>query len=874
MFNLRALFHKKRSEQEMDDEMRFHLERQTEQNIARGMSPKDARFAALRQFGNMGQIKEKCRDGWGVRFVNELAQDLRYGLRQLRRNPGFTAVAILTLALGIGANTAMFSVINAVLLTPLPYRSPNQLAMLWTQDLSQNVREGRAAFWSVEQWRQQSRTFAQMAVFDPASVTLTGGDRAERIGVAQVSPNFFQLLGIQPVVGRVFSRRESEQRQRLVLISHRFWQTHFGGSQIAIGSTLEIDAVPYRVIGVLPAGFTFLRNNPDIWEPETLSPDFDVASTSRAQGPWFVIGRLRAGVTFGQAQAEMDAIARRLSNRLPATERNLGIRVVPLSLQLTGSRLRVALWMLTGAVFFVLLIAVANVAGLLLARSASREREIAIRAALGASCPRIVRQLLAESVTLAFLSGVLGLLVAWLGVRLILLLQPGNLPGLKQISLDPRVLGWTLVLCLFTGIFLGLSPAITMVRGKSPTAWRGGSRGATETSAARGIRRVLVATEFALAIVLLVGAGLLIRSLWSVENVSPGFSPEQVLSLQLCLPARMTNAQRINFYNQALSRIQGLAGVKSAGLIENLFITSEQEQTITVEGNAQKAATRLQFRNDAVSGKFFRTLETPLLKGRFFNAEDGPDSPRVAIINQEMAHRLWGGLDPVGNRFKRGAGNTPDAWLTVVGVVGNMRRQGFEHQPIPQMFVPLAQDPSHLITLLIRTSGGDPLKLLGTVQATIQQVDKLVPVYSAASMESQLGVFLKPRRFQTSLLILFSAVALLMVAIGIFGLVQYSVAQRTHEIGIRMALGAQKHDVVGMIIRQGLNLLLVGLIIGLAGALALTRFLSSLLYGVKPTDPLTFIAVSLILTGVALLACYIPARRAAKVDPMVALRYE
>ena len=602
-------------------------------------------------------------------------------------------------------------------------------------------------------------------------------------------------------------------------------------------------------------------------------PNWEALREARGAGSWFVMGRLRPNITFEQAQAEMNTIARRLDEQLPVAGRNRGISVMPLSLQVTGPRARLALWMLTGVVFCVLLIAAINVAGLSLARSAGREREIAIRATLGASYARIVRQLLTESLTLAVISGLLGLLVAHAGIRLILAVRPGDLARLDEVGLDPRVLAWSLALCLLTGILIGLTPAITMLRRNLRPSVQEGGRGIAGGVATRGIRRALVVTEFALAIILLVGAGLLVRSLWSVENVDPGFRPDRVLLMQLSSAAFTASPQRVDFFNRVIEQIESLPGVESAGMIGDLFIGGNPEQILTVEGDDRTISERLRFRRDEVSEGFFKTLGTPLRRGRFFSAEDGPDSARVAIINDTMAGRLWLGRDPVGRRFKLGPVDAGSPWFTVVGVVGDMRRQGLENEPIPQMFEPLAQNPSRLATLVVRTSMDDPLTMVGALQAAVSRVERRA-LYGVTTLENRLGAFLTQRRFQTLLLTGFSVVALLMAAIGIYGLIQYSIAARTHEIGIRMAVGAQAGEIFRMIIGDGLKLSLTGLVIGLVGALWLGRAGSSLLYGVTATDPLTFVTVSLLLTAVATAACYFPARRAMKVEPIVALRQE
>jgi predicted permease len=817
-------------------------------------------------------MKETYRERRAFALVETMAHDIRYAVRTLRKSPAFTATSVAVLALAIGANTAMFSVLNAVLLRPLPYRSPEQLAMLWSEVPSQNIREGRSAYWTAEQWRLQSKSFADMAVLDGVSVTLTTTDRAEQISIARISPNVFTLLGVQPLHGRTFSAEEAEKQQRLSVISYRFWQARFGGSFDAIGSSIELDGRPSRIVGILPADFQF--GAADVWEPHTMFPDWEAHRRARGSGFWSVVGRLRPNVTFEQAQAEMSAIARRLDEQLPASERNRGISVVPLNLQLTGPRSRLALWMLTGAVFCVLLIAATNVASLSLARSASREREIAVRAALGASRARIVRQLLAESLTLTVVAGLLGLLVALAGIRLILAIKPADLNRLNEASLDPRVLGSALALCLLTGILVGLAPAVTMARRNLRPSGQEGGRGIAGGAGTRRIRRALVVTQFALAIVLLIGAGLLIRSLSSVGNVDPGFRPERVLSVALASPAFMPTAQRADFYSRVLEQIGSLPGVESAGITSELFIGGNPERVVTAEAGARPVSERLRFRSDELSEALFKALGTPLLRGRFFSSADGPDSPRVAIINDAMARRLWPGVDPVGKRFKLGAADSGGPWFTVVGVVGDMRRQGLENAPIPQIFEPLAQNPPRRAILLVRTSMDEPLKMAGAVQAAVRRVEKYAPVYGVTTLENRLGAFLAQRRFQTSLLIGFSVAALLMAAIGIYGLIQYSIATRTHEIGIRMAVGAQAGQIFRMIIREGLKLSLTGLVLGLVGALWLGQAGSSLLFGVTATDPLTFITVSLLLTAVATAACYFPARRAMKVEPIVALRQE
>ena len=855
-------------DREIDDEITSHLAEATEEYVQQGLSPEEARRAAQRSFGGVTQTKEVYREVRSFMWLEELPRDVRYALRTLRKSPAFTMTAAATLALAIGANTTMFSVLNAVLLRPLPYRAPEQLAMLWTEDPTQNLHEGRSALWDVEQWLTQSQSFADMATFDSVTTTLTAAEGTEQIVGASTSPNLLSLLGVQPVRGRNFSSEETEEQKRLVLISHRFWQARFGGSNDAIGATLVLNGLPSQIIGILPADFQIATLDADVWEPHT------TRRSVRGGQTWFVVGRLRPAVTFDQAQTEMSAIARRLNDQLPATERGQGISVVPLSLYMVGPQSRLALWMLGGAVFCVFVIAAANVTSLSLARSTARAREMAVRAALGASAGRIVRQLLTESVVLGAVSGLIGTLLASVGIDLIRAFGPGNLPRLNEVSLDLRVLGLALAMSLLAGILVGLAPAMTAMRRDLRPSGEEGGRSVSGGASSRRIRRALVVAEFALAIVLLVGAGLLVRSWWYVTNIDPGFRPERVLVMNITAPPTFSvPAQRTDLYHRVLEQIQAVPGVESAGIIDDLFTGNPREQALTVERDAGTVFERLVFTRDEVSADFFRTLGTPLLRGRVFSIGDRPEAPRVAIINDALARRSWPGQDPVGRRFKFGPQDSDGPWYTVVGVVGNMRRQGLEREALPQMFVSLAQNPaSRNVDLFIRTSSDDPLAMAGALRAAVGRVEKNAAISGVAPLEQQLGTYLTQRRFQTSLLTGFSVVALLMAAVGIYGLIQYSVATRTQEIGLRMALGAEAGHIFRMIIGEGLTLSLTGVALGLVGAWWLGRAGSSLLSGVTASDPLTFTTVSLLLTAVAIAACYFPARRAMTVDPIVALR--
>jgi predicted permease len=871
------LFGSRRSTQALDgldQDIRDHIERETQDNIDRGMSPEEARRQAMLAFGNVALAKEDTRRVWIWRWLEEVGQDLRYAARTLGRSRAFATAAAATLALAIGSNTAMFSVFNTVLFRPMPYQSPEQLALLWSEDPTRNLREGRSTLWSVEQWRSQTESFTDMAVFDSIGRTLTGAEGAEQLFAVAVSPNLLSVLGVEPALGRMFSAAEAEQRERLVVIGHRFWQMRFGGSKDAVGATLMLDGQRFQIVGVLPPRFRVgaFGAQADVWEPVSLSKAW--ANRQGVKGPatWNVMGRLRPGVTVDQAQAEMSAIASRLNDQLPASERNRGITIVPLMLQMVGPESRLALWMLGGAVLCVLLIAAANVASLSLARSVARTREMAVRAALGASVGRIVRQLLTESILLGVVSGLFGTLLAWTALRFIRGFGP-IVPRLTEVSLDVRVLAWALGISVLAGVLVGLAPAMmTLRRDLRPTGEESG-RSVSGGTRVRRIRRALVVAEFALAITLLVGAGLLLRSWWHVKGIDPGFEPERVLVIEMTSPpAFNAPAQRADLYNRVLEEIRAVPGVVSAGIIGDLFIGQGREQVLTTETNNGVTSDRARYTKDEVSPDFFKTFGTPLLRGRFFSAGDSLGAPPVALINEAMARRFWPGDDPVGRKFKISPQDADRPWYTVVGVVADIRRQGLERIPSPQIFEPLSQGPPRSVDIFVRTGTDDPLTMAKVVQAAVHRAEKRAAVFGIARLDVQLEGDLRERRFQTILLTGFSIVALVMAAIGIYGLIQYSIATRTQEIGLRMAIGAQSGDIFRMIIGEGLTLSLIGVAVGLGGAWWLGRTVSSLLFGVTPTDPWTFITVSLLLTAVATVASYFPARRATKVDPIVALR--
>jgi putative ABC transport system permease protein len=766
----------------------------------------------------------------------------------------------------------MFSVLDAVLFEPLPYRMPDRLAILWTEDLTQDLRESRSTLTDVEQWRNQSRTFEDLATFDAVSKTLSAPEGAEQIVGASISPNLLGLLGVQPVRGRSFSMEDADAQQALVMIGHRFWQERFGGSDNAVGATIVLNGVPSEIIGVVAPSVEIATIDADVWEPNAMAGAGEARQDVRGGATWFVVGRLRSTATFDEAQVEMRGIATRLNDQLPLAERSRSVAIVPLSRYVYGPESRLALWMLAGAVCFVFLIAVANVVSLSLARGVARVREMAVRVALGASHARIVRQVLTESVLLAVVSGLIGTLLATVGVRLIRAFGPADVPRLSEMSLDARVLGWAFGLSLLSGIIVGLAPAVTTVRRELRPAGQEGGRNVSGGRSTSRTRRALVVVEFAIAIVLMVGAGLLLRSWALVTGVDPGFQPERVLAMRIATPTNSSEpAQRAELYGSVLREVRAVPGVESVGMIGDLWIASDREQMLTLESDEGIVSERVRLRRDEASADFFQAMGTPLLQGRFFAIADQPDSPRVAIVNETMARRSWPGQNPVGRRFKYGPPDSASPWYTVVGIVADMRRQGLELDAVPQIFESLAQNPPRSVEMFVRTSSETPLAMAGTLRSVVHGVERNAPIYAVAPLGQQLGNSLAQRRFHTSLLTGFAVMALLLAAVGIYGLMQYSVATRTQEIGLRVAVGAHPGKIFRLVLGEGLMLCLAGLAIGLVGAWWLGRAASSLLFGVTAGDPWTFATVSLLLTGAALVACYFPARRAVRLDPVAAL---
>jgi len=801
-------------------------------------------------------------------------QDVKYGVRTLVKSPGFALVAVLTLALGIGANTAIFSVTNAVLFRPLPYTDPDRITMVWMDNRPMGMKEDIASWPNYTDWRDRNRSFEHMAGMRTTASNLTGVHDPQRIQLARTTANFFDVMGVAPAFGRTFpAGNEQPGNDTVVVLSHRMWQSHFGGDAGVLGKTVHLDGAACEVIGVMPPGFDFPAES-QLWRP--LAPAEDLR---QARGAFWlpVIGRLMPGVTLQQAQADMDAIGRALEQEFPNSNTGMGVNLVPLHQQMTGD-VRTPLLVLFAAVGFVALIACANTANLLLARATLRTREMAVRAALGASRMRLVRQTLTESLLLGFFGGMAGLIVAFAALRLLVLAGPANIPRAEGIEIDGIVLAFTAGLSLLTGLLFGLLPSAQASYPALSESLKEGGRGSGTLYGVRA-RSLLVLSEVALSVILLVGAGLMLRSLWHMLQVDRGFRIESIHAMSLSLPSQKYReaAGVRSFYNRLLDDVRALPGVESASLTTGVFMEALPNSTVfTIEGRPPDPPGQfIEVPFDVVSVGYFEILQVPPVAGRVFNESDQAESLRVAVINQSMQKTFWPGQDPLGKRFSFDSPGPDAQWITVVGVIRDLRRRDDLRAAIrPEIYLASAQSPQRRMTLLVRSAGASGAGVPAAVRSVVGRIDPEQPVFGVTTLEEMQASTVTLPRFTTILLGLFAGVALLLAVVGLYGVLAYSVSRRRHEIGIRMALGAQRADVVRLVLRSGLGMTLGGLAVGVIGAAVLTRWMESQLFGITPTDPWTFVAVTATLVSVALLACYVPARTASRVDPVIALRYE
>jgi putative ABC transport system permease protein len=874
---------RKRMLEDLDQDIHDHIEREAQDNIERGMSPEEARYAALRKFGNVTRVKEETREVWGVVWIEQLIVDIRFGLRMLRKNPGFTAVAILTLALGIGANTAMFSVMEGVVLAPLHYFQPDRLVMVWEN----NPRFSRVwvSYPNFRDWQHSARSFQQMAAGMDKGVDLTGPGAPEHLNGKEISSGFFSALGTELTLGREFLPAEDRQGGTPVaIIGNRLWRDRFDGSPEVLGKSVTLDGVDYTVVGVVPSGFGLRHQYADVYTPLGRSDPL-ILNDRAAHDGIFSIARLNPGVTISRGQAEVSAIQNGLDQLYPDANRDLGIYIEPLKQVVVGDAGKVLL-LLLGAVGFVLLIACANVANLLLARSAARAREFAVRSALGASRARMVRQLLTESVLLSLAGAVLGLLIAVFGVKSVLAAVPESLPRSENIGVNAPVLLFTLGASIAIGILFGLAPALRSWNADPQGSLKEGGRGST--SAHHRAQSGLVIVQMALTLVLLVGAGLLSQTIRHLGDVNPGFDTQHLITFKVGVSHSLTktaSSTRIA-YQQLIERIRQIPGVQAADFSDTVPL-SGQGGTIPFWIGSQKPASLQGAPRLAMfltGPDYLRTMGIPLLRGRFFTSEDTTKSPCVMVIDSVFAHNYFSDRDPLDQTLS--AGFSPVGPCRIVGVVGHVKQWALDDSStyIQNLaYFPLYQDPDQWVpinypdtTIVVRTPL-EPVTAMPAIKAAVYGAGSDQPVFNVQTMQQIVSKSMSSQRFPMILLGTFAGLALLLASIGVYGVISYSVTQRVHEIGIRTALGAQERDVFQMVIGQGLRLALVGVAIGVLAALILTRLLSSfsrLLYGVGASDPATFVTISVVLTAVAVMACYIPARSATRVDPMIALRYE
>lgn len=794
-----------------------------------------------------------------------IRRELRHAIRQLRATPGFAVTVIITLSLGIGATTALFTILNAVVLRPLPYRDPDRLVVVWTDDIRRQLHQTPVAPLLYRNWQERSQSFASFAYSSWTPVTLTGDDDPERLDAAWASSSVCAVLGVRPVEGRTFTVDEERRKEPVAVLSQGFAERRFGAARNALGRMLNLDGRSVTVIGVLPRSFQFPAPDIQLWLP--------LGNNARVRV--MVIGRLRPSVTPEQAREELNSIGTGLADAYPNLTKDpdfpgFRVNIVSLADHVTGHDTRVALWVLMGAVGLVFAIACANVANLLVARASARQRDLAVRTALGARRYQILGHLLHESLMLTMLAAALGLLLATWLVRLLIAIAP-RVPRLDQVTLDGPVLAFVVGVALLCSVGFAMVPAWHVMRRSLDEALREGGRIGGPGAGRRQLQRTLIVAQVALTLALVAGAGLLLRSLIQVERVPLGFNPEGVLVFRVVVPDVLTDAERRVFYREATERLRTLPGVSHVGVLSSIFTASTPDATLQIEGRSDDARNITPIADDSVSPDLFMALQTPLQRGRFFSETDTEGSPLVAIVNDTFARQFWSGETALGKRFRFLDDRFGDRWVTVVGVVADLRRSGLERAPLPQVFIPFAQLPSRGADIVVRSSV-DPAALTRSIRSAIGAINPAVPVYRMSTLADRVDALLATRRFHVFTLSLFAGAGLLLAAVGLFGLMRYMVAQRTREIGVRAAMGATRADVIMLVLREGLTLTGAGVIIGVLLAYALTRSLGALLYGVRPNDPLTFALAPAILFVVAIAASIEPTWRAMRIDPASALR--
>ncbi|HKS29939.1 MAG TPA: ABC transporter permease [Pyrinomonadaceae bacterium] len=808
--------------------------------------------------------------------MGTLWQDIRFSLRLMAKKPGFTFIGVLALALGIGANTAIFSVVQAVLLSPLPYRQSERLVWIWETNPSSDIKEEPASMPNFNDWRTQSQSFEEMAGFTNTAVTLTGDGEPERVRAGLITAGFFSTLGTQPMMGRSFTPEENgEKGARVLILSHGLWQRRFGSNPQVVGQTVTIAGNPYQIVGVMPQDFKdplpVQRNPSEMWIPLAMSFEPNLRRSDFLK----VVARLKPGVTIEQARAEMKTITSRLEQQYPDTNAGWSTLVIPLQERIVGD-VRPALWVIVGVVGFLLLIACANVANLLLARSAARQQEIAVRRALGAGRLRLVRQFLTESVMLALAGGVMGALLAMWGVELLTRLGPRDIPRLDEVRLNWMVLAFTLGVSVLTGVIFGLIPALHATNPDLTESLKEGGRSSTEGRRGARLRSALVVAEIAIALVMLVGAGLMVKSFMRLQSVDPGFKPDRILAVDLSLPSTKykEQAQQLAFWEQFMNRVSQLPGVERVAAANAIPFTGGSILAFSVEGRPPlpPGSDTPDAEHRVVTPGYFDAMNISLVRGSAFTAQHNSSAPAVTLISETMARKYFPNEDPIGKRINLGDPEK-SPWLTIIGIVKDVRQDALDKEPYPQMYVPHAQLTSRAMTLLVRTSNS-PSSLVPAIRSELANMDKDQPLYNVRTVEQVMSESISRQRFSMLLIAIFAGVGLVLASVGIYGVMSYTVAQRTHEIGVRMALGASARDVLRMVVGQGMLLAATGTVLGLGAAFLLSRFISSLLFNVSAADPLTYVLLSLLLISVALVACLIPALRATRVDPMVALRYE